>query len=79
MLTLGEKPVPTTRFSPAVADWRIWRGAGVSRTAECCESQRFLEDHKQPDLLGAWDNSHRRVSAEQFGDTAASEDVCFPM
>ena len=49
---------------------RFWRIAGVSRTAECCESQRFLEDHKQPDLLDAWDNSHRRVSAEQFGDTA---------
>jgi hypothetical protein len=28
--------------------------AGVSRTAECCESQRFLEDHEQADLLDAW-------------------------
>ena len=46
----------------------VWRIAGVSRTAECCESQRFLEDHKQPDLLDAWDDSHRRVSPEQFGD-----------
>jgi hypothetical protein len=44
--------------------------AGVSGVAECCESQRFLEDHKQPDLLNAWDNRHGRVCAEQFGDAA---------
>lgn len=40
----------------------------LSGTAECCESQRFLEDHKQADLLDARYDGYRRVSAEQFGD-----------
>src|SRR3984885_12094610 len=44
------------------------RIAGGSRTAECCESQRFLEDHEQADLLDARYHRYRRVSAEQFGD-----------
>jgi hypothetical protein len=44
--------------------------AGISRIAECCESQCFLEDHEQADLLDAWYHRYRRVSAEQFGDTA---------
>jgi hypothetical protein len=32
------------------------------------ESQGVPEDHKQPDLLDAWHNRYRWVSAEQFGD-----------
>src|SRR5579862_5231539 len=42
--------------------------SGASRTAECRESQRFLEDHEQADLLDAWYHRYWRVSAEQFGD-----------
>ena len=64
---------PTSRTTPdrRAVSFSLRRISGVSRTAECCESQRFLEDHKQADLPDAWDNSHRRVSAEQFGDTAS--------
>jgi hypothetical protein len=56
------------RLAAPVQDARNSRGAGVSRTAGCCESQRFFEDYEQADLLDAWYDHYRRVSAEQFGD-----------
>ncbi len=54
---------PRRRARGAVLGWR-----GFSRTAGRCESQRFVEDHEQADPLDARHHSHRRVSAEQFGD-----------
>src|SRR5580704_6138310 len=58
-----------TRTEPS-ASVLLLTNSGISRTVECREPQRFLEDHEQPDLLDAWYDCHWRAAAEQFGDAS---------